>query len=588
LNLEAAGRPAPGLLEASGRGSAVLAGILLLAFQAAWVLPRLGARDFWPPDEARYGLVSRSLVQGEASLLVPWRNGELYPDKPPGYFLAVLAAARVSGRFDEGVVRLPAALASILLVAGLGAAVARSAGFRAGLLTGCLLASMVLFAYESRQAHLDLSFGAALAAAILLWRRGLAARSLLPTVFGAGALFLAIFVKGPHALLVLPVLVIDAAIERRLGRVLNLRLLLGLAVTAAGVLVWLLLARAAEDARSPGAGSEYLRTVRDQFLARVSDGEDHVKPWFTYPLRLPGNVFPASLFLVPWILPGVRRSLDPRLRPLCRLSAVWVLVFLAVMSSVRGKREIYLLPVHPALAILAASAVLAAARSAQRTLAGLSWSAAALLLLVLAAGSACFLSEEVRSALEARIGRPLPAVAPDGIPLQAGFAFTAAGAALLLGAALGALCAGRPAAGAGWSAAAWATACGLAGALLLPAWDVEASRRPVGEALARHAAADAPAWMFFHLDEGVGFYAGRDLPEVPGRRPDGRRQDYGEPDERSAARCALEEALRDPRAVAVVRERDVARFELPVGGSIAILERVAVGDDAFLIVGGRR
>ncbi|MBL9085808.1 MAG: glycosyltransferase family 39 protein, partial [Planctomycetia bacterium] len=69
---------------------------------ALWVavaLPLLAAfapRDLWAPDEPRYGLVARTILEtGDA--LVPRIDGQPYAEKPPLVFASMAALGAVAG-----------------------------------------------------------------------------------------------------------------------------------------------------------------------------------------------------------------------------------------------------------------------------------------------------------------------------------------------------------------------------------------------------------------------------------------------------------------------------------------------------------
>ena len=60
--------------------------ILLLIILAAIVLGSgLGLRDPWPAGEPRFALIVRDMV-ASGNWLIPFRGGEIYPDKPPLFF----------------------------------------------------------------------------------------------------------------------------------------------------------------------------------------------------------------------------------------------------------------------------------------------------------------------------------------------------------------------------------------------------------------------------------------------------------------------------------------------------------------------
>jgi 4-amino-4-deoxy-L-arabinose transferase-like glycosyltransferase len=82
---------------------------------ALWVavaLPLLAAcapRDLWAPDEPRYGLVARAILEtGDA--LVPRIDGQPYAEKPPLVFASMAALGALAGGVTAVVARLACAV----------------------------------------------------------------------------------------------------------------------------------------------------------------------------------------------------------------------------------------------------------------------------------------------------------------------------------------------------------------------------------------------------------------------------------------------------------------------------------------------
>ena len=69
--------------------------VALLA--AVLFLPRLGVRDLWPPDEARFAVIAEDMVRG-GSWVAPDHLGRIYAEKPPLQLWAVAAASLPAGR----------------------------------------------------------------------------------------------------------------------------------------------------------------------------------------------------------------------------------------------------------------------------------------------------------------------------------------------------------------------------------------------------------------------------------------------------------------------------------------------------------
>lgn len=84
---------------------------LLIAAGCLVLLPGIGARDVWNPDEPRYAEVAREMVE-TGNYLVPQLNHRLYDQKPPLFFWAVAAVGTLRGEVDAVAVRLPSVLAA--------------------------------------------------------------------------------------------------------------------------------------------------------------------------------------------------------------------------------------------------------------------------------------------------------------------------------------------------------------------------------------------------------------------------------------------------------------------------------------------
>src|SRR5687767_4955563 len=81
----------------------------------------LGLRDPWPPDEPRFALIAKHMVES-GNWLIPMRSGEPYADKPPLFIWAVAATYAVTDslRFAFLFPSLFAGLMTVLLVFDLG------------------------------------------------------------------------------------------------------------------------------------------------------------------------------------------------------------------------------------------------------------------------------------------------------------------------------------------------------------------------------------------------------------------------------------------------------------------------------------
>ena len=343
--------------------------LALGATAALLFLPGLGGRDLWNPDEARYAVVAREMLE-RGDLFVPHLNGEVYTQKPPLLFWAIGAASLLSGGVDETSARLPSALAAIaavLLVFLLGE---RLFGRRAGFLAAAVFATCAKVLWQGRFGQIDMLLVALVTAAVWCWVRevfpegtpmssrarardlGGGRRDVLPYLFFFFA-GLATLAKGPVGLLppLLSILVYRVLAHGWEG-LRGLRLGRGLLLWAAVVAAWLLPAALA-------GGPEYLeQIVFRQNVTRYADPWHHFQPWYYYLTVLPGDFFPWSFLLPAALVVGRRegwlrrREGHPFLFALC-----WVAVTVLFFSLSSAKRTVYILTMYPALALLVGAAL---------------------------------------------------------------------------------------------------------------------------------------------------------------------------------------------------------------------------------------
>lgn len=328
----------------------------ILALAAGLVLfVGLGSTSLTEPDEPRHGAIAEELrahAHGASQLLLPRLNDEVYTQKPPLYYWLAAVAGAPAGRVTEAAARLPSAFAGLAIVLATARLGAQTFGSTAGLAAGVVLLTLPSFVDDARRARPDallaLFVTAALACAWSL-DAGLArrerARLGLHLAVGLGLL-----TKGPVALF-LPALGLLAylAWERRLR---DARLFVSpsaLAVSLGPVALWL----AAAAALAPAG---YLReAVGENVLARFLSGTAHEQGWAYHLRRFPLEFLPWTLAW-PAAFLAARAALAPGAKPegarATRFLVAYVAAGLAFLSLSAGKRDVYLLPLVPAVALL--------------------------------------------------------------------------------------------------------------------------------------------------------------------------------------------------------------------------------------------
>lgn len=326
----------------------VLVLAFVLAVALAWPLlaPPIGLHG-----EAREGLVVQDIVH-RGDWVLPRRNGEL-ASKPPLFHWIAAGAARVVGLSDV-TVRLPSAIAAFataLATLALGSAIG---GRTTGWLAVAVLFGAPTVWLSASQARVDMVFAACVTLALtgffLAWRDGTRAGRVLFWLGTAAA----VLAKGPAGAVLVGVTIALFLASRREGPRLASVWSWPLAALAAVVAVgWYVLAYRE-------AGAEFVRLHIlfenvDRFLGRHHFGVvRHKRP----ALRM---VRAFAIHLLPWNLVVVWSTIrwwrGVREDAAGRFLHVWWLTVLGVFSVAAGKRDVYLLPLFPAIAILAGRAL---------------------------------------------------------------------------------------------------------------------------------------------------------------------------------------------------------------------------------------
>lgn len=436
-------------------------GVLLLG--ALIFLPGIASRDLWNPDEPRYTVVAREMVES-GNYLVPHLNGDVYKEKPPLQFWAIAAAGGLLGGIGPAAARLPAVLAAcltMLLLFELGGLLFSR---RAGWLAAVIFATAVRVLWQGRVGQIDGLLVGLVALAMYLWARGFfeGRRGLYPWFFVVTGL--ATVAKGPVGLLP-PLLSIVAflLISKHRSQLRELRVGRGLLLWAVVVLAWFVPAVLA-------GGGEYLQAMLlKQNVTRFVEPWHHHRPWFYYLTVIPHDFFPWSFLLPSALVVGWRRFTGRE-----RLAFLWALCWFVVtvvfFSLSPGKRTVYILTMYPALALLVAAATDRLAEHWPRDRRW--WTVPMVLLAALLTALAAAFPFVARNRPELDLFAPW---LPTAVACLLGFLAAGAIVALIVS------FKGRPALAAGVLAGTFGFAAVGAVVGLLPLFDVVKSARPLSE-----------------------------------------------------------------------------------------------------------
>lgn len=314
------------------------------------IVAALSPRDLWAPDEPRYGRIAYNMERGGDWLVSRW-NGELDAEKPPLGYWIMAAGGRVTGEVDARASRVPCALLAALAV--LATAALGRRWFRDAALAdtaALLFSAMGLVLWNSSRAGLDLPLTAWVllatwAGSALVDRPSVRAAVGMGAAIGLGVLF-----KGPHALYVPVGAVVGGCLASGQGRRLrDPRWLLVVGTIVALVAAWLVPVLL-------WGGPEFSERMLGQLQSRVSGRDEPHLHAFPYLL---GLVLACGLPWTPAWLAGLWTALRARRAPAehrfgLGAAAGGTLVALILLSLAASKRDVYLIPLLPCLALLAA------------------------------------------------------------------------------------------------------------------------------------------------------------------------------------------------------------------------------------------
>jgi 4-amino-4-deoxy-L-arabinose transferase-like glycosyltransferase len=332
--------------------------LLWLALALVW-LASLGLRPLYKPDEGRYAEIPREMV-ASGDWVTPRLNGFKYFEKPPLQYWVTAAAFKLLG-FSDWTARLWVGLAGLAGIALTFAAANRLFGPPAGLIAAAILVSSPLYVLLGQINTLDMGVTFFLSAAVfafaLAQRDAVESRERLRwmLLFWA-ACACAVLSKGLIGI-VLPLGAIGVYVlwSGQWSILRRLALLPGIAVFLLIAAPWFIAVSAAND--------EFLRFffIQEHWLRFTTKLHKREEPVWFFAAVLAGG-------LLPWLLPAcaawARALRSPRgalfsPRLFLGLWALLVFVFFSVSNS---KLIPYILPVVPALAVLAGD-YLAARRS---------------------------------------------------------------------------------------------------------------------------------------------------------------------------------------------------------------------------------
>ncbi len=320
---------------------------IILAVGTLLFLFNLGGRDLWEPDETRYAVVAREMVQS-GNWILPHLNRDIYAEKPPLFFWLVNLSTFLGGANSELANRLPSALAGLITLFVTFLLGERLFHPRVGFLSAMVLATSILFLQISRWMMLDSLFTLLFLFTIFYFFQGFEneARRRRYYLFAGLFMGLGVLTKGPVAYLPVPIFIIFGLSQRSVKAFWNTHLLWGILLSLLVVFLWLVPACWV-------GGEEYTKRILfGQTVGRLMGSEKyfHREPIFFYLIRFPLDFFPWIVLLPSALILGFRNKENVRKEFL--FLVIWFLVIFFFFTLSKGKKDNYLLPLHPATAML--------------------------------------------------------------------------------------------------------------------------------------------------------------------------------------------------------------------------------------------
>jgi 4-amino-4-deoxy-L-arabinose transferase-like glycosyltransferase len=313
----------------------------------------IGLRDPWPPDEPRFALIARDMVES-GHWFVPRRGPELYAEKPPLFLWIQAATYAAIGQLRIAFL-LPSLIAALGTLALTWDLARRLWGRRAALLCGFALLFTVQFTLQGRSGQID--------ALLMLWTTlalyGLLRHLLLGPAwrwyavagFASG---LGVITKGTGFLPWLILLPWCFALWRGWPGLWRgeggWRWALGPLAFLAAIALWLVPLLVLSAGGDPALVAYRDELLFRQTLTRYVDPWHHHQPWWYFLVNVVPTLWLPLTLVGLWALPGWRAALAAR-DPRILLPLAWVGLVLLFFSLSPGKREVYVLPALPALAL---------------------------------------------------------------------------------------------------------------------------------------------------------------------------------------------------------------------------------------------
>lgn len=325
--------------------------VIMWLLVGALFLTGLGRRDWWYPDEPDVALPAIEMA-ARGDWVVPTQNGKAWLDYPPLAYWGSRVTGLVTGRINPFTTRVPMLIFAVVLLLTTARLGRRLGKGEDGSWAALVLAGTPLLWQQATNVQVDLGYAVAQAVGLLCYLRGDSApagnrASWGWRVLGFAAFGVAILGKGPLGVL-LPGLILTLwhGWNREWRRIAELAPLALVSLAVAAPWYVMLGQRIGWDV----LGEEFYLQNFDRFHSTTRGHGG--KGWWYYGKALALDFLPWVFLLVPALYHGWKNQRTDRG---WRLLAIWILAPFIFFTLASTKRNVYLLPIYPALALVVAN-----------------------------------------------------------------------------------------------------------------------------------------------------------------------------------------------------------------------------------------
>lgn len=317
------------------------------------ILAGIGFRDAWPPDEPRFVLVAKEMVES-GQWLIPMRGGEIYPDKPPIFMWSIALVYWLTGSLKVAML-LPNAIASIITLALTYKLSQKLSGEPTATLSMLVLLLCPQFLIQAKFAQIDAMVACFIWTAVYGFIQHYYVKPNWRWYFVAWVFMgLGIITKGVGflpILLLLPIFYFTLY-KTRLNACWKKRALLGPLIMLAVIGLWLApLLYLGLYQQEPDIQRYLSNILFKQTAQRYANAWHHIEPWYYYLVEVIPVFWIAAIAVLVSRAKYVKSALVAH--PAYASLFIWVILVVVFFSISPGKRGVYVLPALPALAMIA-------------------------------------------------------------------------------------------------------------------------------------------------------------------------------------------------------------------------------------------